>query len=378
MLSVTSWLFFGNLNTPWQHFSDQAQSFLQGRLDVDPNPYDKHDYVILNGKYFWPQSPFPSVILAPFQIIFGPEFKQGIMQLILIIILTFSIFKLAQLKKFNFKSCIYLTSIFLMGTPLAGLIVDPKSWFFAQVVATTLLTLLIAELETKKRLLLMGVLGAAILATRPTAALIIFALLFFIYKERITNQKKLFNFLSLLLPSFVSIFILMWFNYARFGNPLNNGYLNNDVGGFIEPLRNLGLFSLQHIPTNFYYYFLASLDPVFSNISIHLKFPFVKYNVWGLSLFLVAPFFLYSLKSLKKASVYLKSLWIVVGATLLLHLSYYAPGWYQFGPRYTADFMPIIFLLTLNALNPPALTKNQRILILISTLFNIYLLTTAR
>ena len=95
-------IFFLNFDTPWKHFSDQTQSFLHGRLDANPLDFDKHDYVIKDGKYYWPEGPFPSVLLLPFQFLFGSNFQQGIMQLILIVILLLSLFKLARIKEFNF------------------------------------------------------------------------------------------------------------------------------------------------------------------------------------------------------------------------------------------------------------------------------------
>lgn len=372
---IAIFVFTSNFNTPWKHFSDQTQSFLKGRLDVDPLSFDKHDYVIQDGKYYWPQGPFPSVLLIPFQLFFGTKLNQGTAQLLLISILCISLFKLARLKKFNILDSLYLVIVFLLGSTLVGLIIDPKSWFFSQVTTVTTLSLLILELESSRRWWLIGVLESILIATRFTSGFIIFALIFLLYKEKRDLRRKLMNLFFLSLPIFVSGLLLVWFNYARFGNLFNNGYFTNDVGGYLSPLRDMGFFSLQHFPTNFHYYFLASVNPITSNIGVHLKFPFIKYNSWGLSLFLVAPFFLYSLRSLKKSSSYLRSLWIVVVITLFTLLIYYAPGWVQFGPRYTADFMPILYLLILNSLTPPKLTNFQKIVIVFSCLFNIYLLS---
>lgn len=368
-LAIAILIFLQNIRTPWLHFSYQTESFLTGRLDVDPLSFDKHDYIIKDSKFYWHQGPFPSILLLPFQSFFGIELSQGITQLSLVIILCIILFKLAILKGFNFLDSFYLMTVFLLGSTIAGLIVDPKSWFFSQIVAVTLLILLILELENTRRWWLIGVLEAMLIATRFTSGFIIFALLFLIYKE-----KKLLNIFLFLLPVLTTLLLLVWFNYARFGNPLDTGYLTNDVGGYLSPLRDLGFFSIQHLPTNFYYYFLASVEPISSSIGVHLEFPFIKYNGWGLSLLLVAPFFLYSLKSLRQSSAYLKSLWAVVAITLFTLLIYFAPGWVQFGPRYTADFLPILYLLLLYGLKPK-LTIFQITLITASCLFNIYLLS---
>src|SRR3989344_2990719 len=50
-------LFSRNFNTPFQQFSLQSQSFLQGKLDI---PAQSIDTVVVNGKHYWPQGPFPS------------------------------------------------------------------------------------------------------------------------------------------------------------------------------------------------------------------------------------------------------------------------------------------------------------------------------
>ena len=366
-------IFLLDFNNPWQHFSNQAQSFIEGRLDLEPLDPDKMDYVFVNGKYYWPLGLFPSVLLTPFQFLFGSVFHQGSLQLILIILLSLILFRLARIRKFNTLSCFYLTAAFLLGSPVLGLILEPKSSFFAQVVAVTLLSALLLEWETLKRWWFMGILEGALIATRSTSGFIIFALLFLLFKDKTASDKKVVNLLNLLTPVFLSVIAIVWFNFARFGTLLDNGYFIANIVTLLRPLRDIGFFSIQHIPTNFYYYFLASFEAVSENFA-PIKFPFIKYSPWGLSFFLVAPFFLYSLKSLRINSLYIKSLWFVVILTLAVLLSYYAPGWVQFGPRYSADFMPVLYLLTLYGLTPPKLKTYQKVIIILSSLLNIYLI----
>lgn len=373
-LVAASAIFSINFDTPWQHFSDQSQSYLKGRLDVTPLSFDQHDYTFVNNKYYWPQGPFPSVLLMPFQFIFGPSFEQALMQTILIISLILMIYTLALIKKFSIIAALYLTAAFFIGSPVIGIILDPKSWFYAQVVTVTLLTALLLEFETKRRWWIIGTLEACILASRPTAGIIILFLIPFLVFQKTHSHKKFVNLISLLLPVAISGVLLLWFNFARFGNFFDNGYYTNDVGGFIGPLRDIGVFSIQHIPGNIYYYFLISVDPI--KEGARLLFPYIKYNVWGLSFFLVAPFFLYSLKALSSKDNIIRGLLMVSGLTLLIELMYYAPGWYQFGPRYISDFMPILFLLTLYSLEDYNLTYTQKFIITLSCLFNIYLLIT--
>lgn len=359
---VFIWIYMQNINTPFEQFSDQAQSFLSGRLDIQV----VHDSVLRNGKYYWPQGPFPSIFLIPFQIVFGPNFNQSIMQIILIIILFFILYKLAIAKKYNIEDAIYLAFAFLFGSTVVGIISDPRGWFYAQLVAIVWLTALLLEFETNKRPLVLGILLAAIIATRPTAAFILPVILSFF--------KQKYNLILFLSPIIISILLLSLFNQIRFGNPFDNGYMTNNIGQVMEQLREKGLFSLNHVPANAYYYFLASVQSVTKD-ETHLIFPFFTYNPWGLSFFLIGPFFLLALKSLKFNDKYIRSLWIVIGITLFVLLAYYAPGVIQFGPRYTADFLPILYLIILYTLVPP-LKNWQKNIIVLSALLNIYLLAT--
>lgn len=357
-------LFFQNIDTPFQQFTEQAQSFIERRLDISIT----HDTVLKDGKRYWPQGPLPSVILVPFQLIFGTAFNQAHMQLILVVISAFMLYKLARLKNYQNESALYFTFAFLFGSVIVGIITDPRGWFYSQVVAITSLLALLLELETKKRPLVLGFLQSTLIATRPTAAFI-FLILF------LSFYKKYKDLLVLFIPVVITILALGWFNYVRFGNPFDNGYATNNIGEVSELVRQIGLFSIEHIPSNIYYYFLASVEPVTDN-GIHLVFPFFTYNSWGLSFLLVSPFFLFAIRSINSKSMHLKSLWIIVGLTLMTHLTYFTPGFSQFGPRYTADFMPVLYLITLYSLKPPNLTFLEKTVITLSIISNTFLLAT--
>ncbi len=367
VILLTIIIFKNNFHSPYQHFSMQADSFISGRLDI---PEPSHDFVLKDGKYFWPQGPFPSIVLVPFQFMFGNNFNQSTMQIFLIILIATLTFKLAQSKGFNNENSFYLTTAFMIGTPLVGLIVDPRSWFFAQIVTTALLMALIYLFMKYPKPLIMGLVSGLIIACRPTAALFLFAILYYLYKYPVGNKLK--NLSLFLLPILAITLILGWFNYTRFGNAFDNGYGTNEVGGAIGPLREHGIFSISHIPSNVYYYFFKSIDPI-TNGSPNLVFPYYIYSLWGLSLFLVAPFFIFIFKSIKNKDFFSKSLWVTSLITLIILLCYYAPGWFQFGPRYTMDFFPLLFLLLLISLKSK-LTEFQKNFIVLSCLFNIYLL----
>lgn len=353
-----------------QQFSIQAQSFINGKLDIPKSI----DTVYKTGKYYWPQGPFSSIILIPFQLVFGPSFNQSVMQPFLVIILIILLYKLARLKKFQTGSALLLTFAFLFSSQTAGVITESCYSFFAHVVTMVLLTALLLEFESKKRPLILGVLISTIILTRPSAAVILLPIIYFLFSEKHASTKLL-HLLFFTVPLAISIIFLLWFNQARFQNPLDNGYSSNDVGSYLNELRSEGVFSLKHIPSNFYYYFLISVQPIIKE-STNLVFPFFTYNPLGLSFFIVSPFFLYAFKSLWSKNTLIKLYWLVTLVTLIILLSYYTTGWVQFGPRFLSDIMPILYLLLLNSLNPPKLSIKHQVIILLSSLINTYLLLT--
>ncbi len=359
-------------NHPYQYFAYQAQSWLQGRLDIPTNQLvSTIDFTFFNQRYYWPQGPFPSIILLPLEIIPNLVYTQSIMQLILIIILGLTLLSLARLQNFSTHHSMILSIAFLVASPMINIITTSGSSQYAQLVSVTLLSLLLLFLERNPQPLILGILNAALIATRPTSGLFFFALCFLLFTRNRGWKKKLRALILFLTPIVITIGLLALYNLFRFDNFLDNGYYSNVLVSEISQLRQDGLFSYKHLLVNFYYYFLEPINLVWRQNK--LVIPYLTYNPWGLSLFIIAPFFLYSLKSLKQLNAYTASLWSTVLLTLVILLFYFNTGWSQFGPRYTADFMPIIFLLTLYSLKPPNLTNTQKAIIALSSLLNIYL-----
>lgn len=135
--------------------------------------------------------------------------------------------------------------------------------------------------------------------TRPTAGLvgllIIFLLLRDYYQRSISGKLFAHKALMFSIPILLSLIFLHWFNYIRFGDPFFNPYSIADIGTANKAIRTLGVFSIQHIPSSLYYYILKSVEPVTSK-TLHLEFPFVIYSEFGLSFFIIAPFFFMFLK----------------------------------------------------------------------------------
>jgi hypothetical protein len=370
IIAVNIHFFVVQFLQPNNQFSWQAQSFLHGQLNIN-NP-KRQDMVVIGNRLYWPNGPFPAVFLAFFQLFAGSGFHQGYGQIVALGVLFFYLYKLTRLKGFSTYDSFFLLSAFSFGSVAIGLISEPSSWFFAQVVAMALLTCLLYEWETTRNYFILGVLEACIIATRPTAGLIGLYICWVLLKELRSKHHGTIHAVQFFAPVVLTVINLGLFNWARFGNPFDNGYFTNLVGPQSQALRQFGVFSLAHIPMNIYWYFLAGFNGV-TNGSAHIVYPFIRYDRWGLSFFIVSPFFLYAVRTLKNHSKY-RGLWNVIGLTLCVLLTYFTTGWYNFGPRYTADFLPLLYLLLLYALRKNRLNSFQKNLILVSSLLNTYLI----
>jgi hypothetical protein len=230
-----------------------------------------------------------------------------------------------------------------------------------------------------------GLLFGFVFLTRPIASL---GVLFFVQPALSRKKKtvdKLKTLVSLLFPILTSVILFMFYNYQRFGNAFETGYKLADAWALAESQRfellNYGLFNLKNIPTNIYYYFVKSLDPVLVQFNSSwgnthlLKPPYVKAGFPGVSFFVASPVFLYIFGANFNDKIIKLSLLPTIAVTTVL-LCYYWPGWIQVGPRYLLDILPFLYLWLLNSFRKRKLGRLQNAIIYSSAIFNLYLFFT--
>lgn len=367
-----------------QQFSIQADSFLQGRLDLSQPDvrYQFSDTYVVDGKYYWPLGPFPAIIMMPFvlatKIIGLGLFPQSIVQIGLNIGIIFFCYKLARKYLFSRSDSALLASAFVFGSVYAIAAFNSYSWHFSH--AVTVFAGLWAFYEYligKKRMWLIGILFAVILLTRITATIPVLYFLFVVVTNKSLDLKqKGVSALKLLSPIFIAFIFLMIFNYTRSGNLMDIGYRYAQV--YPQILVNMregyGLFSFENIISNIYIYFLMPLDPVFSRGTWHLVWPYFKVNPIGLSIFIVAPIFtrliIYWRRLSDQQSI---KLWLAILPTSLILLTYYASGFWTLGPRYLLDVWPFCYILLMMTFRKPSLSRLDKLVIVLSSLLNAYL-----
>lgn len=364
-----------------QQFSYLAESFLQGKTYFLSPPNFGFDTVLFNGKYYWPLGPFPAVLLLPFVLVFRSFslfFFQAYLQILLFFGVFYLFFKIARRIGYSPDDAGFLAFAFCFASAFLGAAIYSGSWYFAHVVVVFLLTLALLEYLGKKRLWIIGTLMALAFVTRLTAGLNI---LFFVMAVAVENSKlreKISAIFALSFPVLVGLAALALYNDARFGDWLEQGYSLQILEGAAARARSYGAMSIVHVPGNVFYFLIAGPLPVtLDNVSQVLKFPYLRANPSGMSIFLTSPYFLYLFR-IRYDDLISKLLLISSAIVAIPIFLYYGIGIIQFGYRYSLDFLPFLFFLLIRKYRNEhqQLSLRFKTVILLTAVTNFYLVLT--
>lgn len=320
-----------------QQFVFLAHSFLNGSFSFISLPETTNDLSLFNGKYFWPLGPFPAVIMMPFVLFFKTNFLQWPISFPLTIANFWLVIKIANKLNLSTTKSYFLSIFFIFGSVYTPNAVISFSWYFAHVVATSLLLLVIYEFLNKRRWLIIGTLIAFATLTRSTLILSSVFFLFYLLKKPVAR----INILKFFLPLTLAVFATFFYNYARFGSIFESGYKYQLIPEESALRRSYGLMSLQHIPSNLYYMLISTPLPVFEDSSHVLKFPYLIYDPYGISIFFMSPLLFLIFKANLKEK-FVKASLITSAAIAIPIITYYGIGYVQLGYRYALDFLPFL------------------------------------
>lgn len=132
-----------------------------------------------------------------------------------------------------------------------------------------------------------------------------------------------------------------FYNFARFGHLLNNGYKQVILETTQPQYLKWGLFHLNYLPQNLYGYFLK--------LPAQLPgFPFFDPGLDGFTILLSLPALVLVLGADFRRWDTLLALLSIVGI-LGFYLVYYWSGFSQFGRRYSVDVLPFMLVLIANS-----------------------------
>ena len=348
------------------HFLNQAQSFLQGRWDLDHVSSETTDVVMLHGKYYIVYPPFPAIALLPFVAIWGLHTSDVLFTAVIsacnfpLLYLLFEQARAAGLTRRPRIENVIFSLFFFYGTLNLWLSLGGRMWFTAHILCLTC-TLLSLLLALRRHYGWSAGLLACAFFCRATV-LLGFPLLFYLAWQDVNREQLLQQFARSLLrrrPDWtaipwrrllpplaitaVMVVLYMARNIAIFGSPFETGYAILIQQRY--PVVTQGPFNAAYIPANIIANFFSFPQVTFSG-------PFDRHPVidvmnggYCVSIFVTTPLFLLLFWRNRQRNLLRGILWLTVGLVVVMVLLFHAAGWYQFGARYLFDGYPYAFLL---------------------------------
>jgi hypothetical protein len=334
-----------------------ADAFLHGRtwLELPLGPYD----VVYGrlGEVYVPFAPFPAIALMPLVALVGPRIAD-LWQPIVNASLAATDVGLAYwlVGRAGVRSLVdrtWLAVLLGFSTQIWWVTTRGGVWHTGHLLATLLTLSALIEVFGRRRPVLLGLLGGAAFLTRAPLA---FALPFYALVVRRRQSDSVADgvrgwlhprvwpiegWVGLAFGVLPSVAFFLLYNNARFGSPLESGYILATLPPWLAAIRAEGLFSTSHLAMNFDF------------LVLHLPTwipdpPFLRPDGLGLSILLTSPALLRAVRAPWRDPGLGPLSWGLAAtafATLLPNLLYYGGGWLQYGYRYALDSIPFVLAL---------------------------------
>ncbi len=227
---------------------------------------------------------------------------------------------------------LWIAVAWTVATPAAELAANGRVWFTAQIIGALALMLYLSATWKLRQPLWAGIwLGLAI-ACRPINHLPCVVVFVWWWWHAGRDTRVLVRFA---VPLAVVGLTLAWFNWVRFGDPLEFGHRFLDTR-WQARIQELGLFNLQYVPRNLQC--LLTLLPQWSSEAPHLRA-----SIHGTALWLGSPWLLLAFVR-RQAFAGRAVLWLAALASAAPSLAYQNSGQIQFAYRFAVDWLPLVLL----------------------------------
>lgn len=353
------------------HFIYQAQSWLEGRLDVDPEVLPNlEDWACVrrvggekvrcegkplpSDRWYVSFPSFPAVVMLPFVALHGYQFNDtsfGVIVGALAVALFYALLRFLAKEgesARNRNENIALALILAFGTLFFYCAIRGEVWFSAEVMGVALTCLYVRNAVQAHRPVLAGLFFSMATLTRTP---LLFSGLFFVLEalcpgpDRLgqlralgANWKPAVRKLGLFaLGAAPLAFLAAAYNIYRFGKPGEFGHAflyNNRVNADID---RYGLFDFAYLSRN--------LEAAFFKLpQVSLKPLQLAYDPHGLTLLLTLPLLVFLVYPKARPRLHWP-LWLTVAVCALPGLFYQNTGYMQFGFRFSLDYTPYLLLL---------------------------------
>lgn len=334
----------------WRHFFPDrmmmvAERALSGHLDADAIA-GTIDTVQVAGRSYLAVGPMQLLPYLPFAAVPGLQVAGGyVTGLLFGLPAAWLALPLARAYGARGSAAYWVAAFTAFGSLLFWVSVFGNFYYLAHAESFLALTLFLLEWAGRRRPAVLGAcLGVSYLA-RPTTILAAIPFgLYLIWGRRAELRALTLTAASFGLPIAAAIAVYGWFDWVRFGSPLESGYgISLLTIQDLQERRAQGLFSVIQIPENLKLALLRLPDRV-------SQFPFFSASPYGMSMALVSPALVTSLRTSFRDTT-ARLLWCAVALVAVPVFLFYGGGLVQYGFRYSLDFTP--FLVALIAIGTP-------------------------
>jgi hypothetical protein len=300
--------------------------------------------------------PFPAVVMLPQVALFG----RGANDTLPTVLLAAAILPLAFLVLRRLAAAglaprtpgdqLWLVATLAFGTVFFSIACQGKVWFTAHVIGVALaLVYTWASIEARHPIVAGVALGLAAI-TRPPMAFMFPLIVLEAWRmagglarwrqagpERAAMIRGLVRTgAKLAVPVIAIAAVAMVLNQLRFGSPTEFGHSYLDVRQQAQ-IEKYGLFSYHYLSRNLAVAF--TLLPELTD-----KSPGVVISGHGLAMWFTTPILLALLWPRSPSAIH-RALWLTVAVVAIPIFCYQNSGWYQFGYRFSLDYMPFLVVL---------------------------------
>lgn len=342
--------FSGFKQTEFASFNYLADAFLRGQLHLRVIPDNVKDLIFHDERFYlyWP--PFPAVVLMPVVRVFGAGVTDITYTAIFGAVAVALVAKLlAMLDATGIAPLSVERRALLVITVAFGsvvLILAPvgKVWFTAQLIGfACVLLATIAALGVRGGwgYFLCGLALGCALATRNALVFNGIWLAYFLLRRDWGQpvRERAMRVAWGLAPVATVVCLLAWYNWARFGSPLETGVRWHIPDPFFqEDFDRYGVFNLHYLPGNLREQFWSY--PVFT--------PLEEQEWLGGGLFWLSPLLLaapWAILRHRRSRL----VWALAISAVIVYIPIgllMGTGWVTYGPRYLLDLMVPILVLT--------------------------------
>ncbi|MEA5059628.1 MAG: hypothetical protein VB049_06290 [Candidatus Pelethousia sp.] len=323
----------------WDSYTLQALAWRRGAMGLGQD-YPWLELAVYQGDWFVSFPPLPSLVLLPLTFIFGENTPNNL--LVMLYAMGTAAFAYASLCRAGSRpqSAAFLSLFYVMGCNMMWMSMSGGVWFQAQSLNMLLLTGCLWAAMANRRLLAYTLVALAV-GCRPFSACAFFPLAFYFYREDRARGysliQSLFGQLPCLIPAALVGGAYMWYNWARFGNPLEFGH--NYLPEFTQ--AQMGQFHPGYLLQNLKNILLR---PVTIDAQGRFSFPYFD----GFLFYIANPLYLLlaakavrDIRAKRMEALRFCLLGAIVLELLLLCAHKTFGGW-QFGARYTVDMLPMV------------------------------------